>query len=142
MATIFTSLEPEAQGELLPAANVRHVSSTIASNDISKALGLGPRYLVSSICLVDLYQVCSNGGPEGGGLEFKKEIYLKILFPKNCFAQVLEIWYVASNQGPRVQDGPAPGVLGPNHRNAQKYIKKSSSEPLGLHVLHLVCSIA
>ena len=41
-------------------------------------------------------------------------------------AQMFEIWYVAlpseplpnySNEGPRVQDGLWPGVLGSSHRN-------------------------
>ena len=39
---------------------------------------------------------------------------------------MVSIWYIAwpngpvpslSNEDPRVQDGPAPGVLGANHRN-------------------------
>ena len=48
---------------------------------------------------MDLYQVCSNGGPgvqndpAAGGLVFKKEIYLKNLLLQNCLAQGLEIWY-------------------------------------------------
>ena len=49
---LFSSPEPKAQGELLPSANVRrascdvrHVSSTIASNDISSETA-GPRTLI------------------------------------------------------------------------------------------------
>ena len=34
MEGFFSSPEPKAQGELLPSANVRRVSSTIASNNI------------------------------------------------------------------------------------------------------------
>ena len=60
---------------------------TIASNissetDRSRALIFGMLH-----CLVDLYQVCSDGGPwvqngpeVGGGLGFRNEIYLKIFF--------------------------------------------------------------
>ena len=53
---------------------------------------------------MDFYQVCSNGGPRvqngpvaggGGGLVFKKEIYLKNLLLQNCLALGLEIWYIA-----------------------------------------------
>ena len=43
---------------------------------------------------------------------------------------------------PRVQDGPKQGgVLGSNHRNTKKNIKKSSSEPLGLEMLE-ICYVA
>ena len=49
---VFSSPEPEAQGELLPSANVRRatcvvrrVSSTIASNDISSETAR-PRALI------------------------------------------------------------------------------------------------
>ena len=55
---------------------------------------------------MDLYQVCSNGGPgvqngpAAGGLGFKKEIYLKNLLLQNCLAQGLEIWYIALPGGP------------------------------------------
>ena len=43
--SIFSSPEPEAQGDLLPSANVRRVSSTIASNDISSETAR-PRALI------------------------------------------------------------------------------------------------
>ena len=56
---------------------------------------------------MDLYQVCSNGGPgvqndpaAGGVLGFKKEIYLKNLLLQNCLAQGLEIWFIALSGGP------------------------------------------
>ena len=42
---IFSSPEPKAQGELLPSANVRCASSTIASNDISSETAR-PRTLI------------------------------------------------------------------------------------------------
>ena len=32
---------------------------------------------------------------------------------------------------------PSKGVLGSNHRNTQKNIQKSSSEPLGLEMLEI-----
>ena len=62
---------------------------------------------------MDLYQVCSNGGPgvrngpAAGGLGFKNEIYFKNLLLQNCLAQVLEIWYVA------LPGGPLPSVFKP-----------------------------
>ena len=74
---------------------------------------------------MDLYQVYLNGGPEvrngpaaGGGLGFKNEIYFKIFFSRTAWLRCLKfgMWHclvvlyqVCSNQGPRVQDGPAPG---------------------------------
>ena len=80
-------------------------------------------------------------GAGGGGLGFKNEIYLKIFFSRTAWLRCLKfgLWHclvvlyqVCSNQGPRVQGGPGPGVLGSNHGNAQKYIEKSSSsEPPG-----------
>ena len=47
-----------------PMSVVRHPSSTITSNDISFETAK-PRALIYGMqhCLVDLYQVCSNGGP-------------------------------------------------------------------------------
>ena len=36
---------------------------------------------------------------------------------------------------------PSNGVLGSNHRNTEKNIKKSSSEPLGLEMLE-ICYVA
>ena len=68
-------------------------------------------------CLVDLYQVCSNGGPwlqngpAAGGLGFKNEIYLKIFFSRTA-------WLIENIK------------------------KSSSSELLGLDAGNLVCSIA
>ena len=65
---------------------------------------------------MDLYQVCSNGGPwvqngpvagGGGGLGFKKEIYLKNLLLQNCLAQGLDIWFIA------VPGGPLPSLFKP-----------------------------
>ena len=62
---------------------------------------------------MDLYQVCSNGGPgvrngpAAGGLGFKNEIYFKNLLLQNCLAQVLEIWYVA------LPGGPLPSLFKP-----------------------------
>ena len=62
---------------------------------------------------MDLYQVCSNGGPgvqigpAAGGLGFKKEIYLKNLLLQNCLAQGLEIWYIA------LPGGPLPSLFKP-----------------------------
>ena len=91
---------------------------------------------------MDLYQVCSNGGPglqngpAAGGLEFKNEIYLKIFYSRTAWLWCLKFglqhclvvfYQVCSNQGPRIQGGPGPGVLGSKHGNAQKYIEKSSS---------------
>ena len=94
-----------------------------------------------------LYQVCSNGGPwlqygpAAGGLRFKNEIYLKIFFSRTARLRCLKfglyyclvvLYQVCSNQGPRIQGGPGPGVQGSNRGNAQKYIEKSSSsEPPG-----------
>ena len=62
---------------------------------------------------MDLYQGCSNGGPgvqngpAAGGLGFKKEIYLKNLLLQNCWAQGLEIWYIA------LPGGPLPSLFKP-----------------------------
>ena len=62
---------------------------------------------------MDLYQVCSNGGPgvqnrpAAGGLGFKKEIYLKNLLLQNCLAQGLEIWYIA------LPGSPLPSLFKP-----------------------------
>ena len=62
---------------------------------------------------MDLYQVCSNGGPgvqngpAAGGLGFKKEIYFKNLLLQNCLAQGLEIWYIA------LPGGPLPSLFKP-----------------------------
>ena len=55
---------------------------------------------------MDLYQVCSNGGPAAGGLGFKKEIYLKNLL-QSCLVQGLEIWFIA------LPGGPLPSLLKP-----------------------------
>ena len=43
--SLVSSPEPKAQGELLPSANVRRVSSTITSNDISSETAR-PRTLI------------------------------------------------------------------------------------------------
>ena len=82
---------------------------------------------------MDLYQVCSDGGPgvqnspAAGGLGFKIEIYLKNLLLQNCLDQVLEIKYVALPGGPlpnlfkhrsQGRRWPHQGVLDSNHRNA------------------------
>ena len=69
-------------------------------------------------CLVDIYQVCPDGGPwvqngpevcvcvwGGGGLGFGNDRnILKNLLLQNCLTQVLEIWYVA------LPGGPLPGL--------------------------------
>ena len=79
---------------------VRHPSSTITSNDISSETAK-PRALIYGMqhCLVDLYQVCSNGGPgiqncpAAGGvwaLGFKNEIYLKIFFSRSAWLRCLK----------------------------------------------------
>ena len=76
---------------------VRRPSSTIASNDISSETAK-PRALIFGMkhCLVDLYQVCSNGGPwlqngpAAGGLGFKNEIYLKIFFSRTAWLRYLK----------------------------------------------------
>ena len=50
---------------------------------------------------MDLYQVCSNGGPgvrngpTAGGVLGSKMKYTQNLLLQNCLAQVLEIWHVA-----------------------------------------------
>ena len=96
---------------------------------------------------MDLYQVCSNdgpwveNGPAAGGLGFKNEIYIKIFFSRTAWLRCLKFgmqhclvvfYQVCSNQGPRVQVAPRHGVQGSNHRNALKYVEKSSSlEPPG-----------
>ena len=69
---------------------------------------------------MDLYQVCSNGGPGvrngpaaggggggGGGLGFKMKYILQNLLLQNCLAQMLEIWYVA------LPGGPLPSLFKP-----------------------------
>ena len=62
---------------------------------------------------MDLYQVCSNGGPgvqhgpAAGGLWFKKGNILQNLLLKNCLAQELEIWYVA------LPGNPLPSLFKP-----------------------------
>ena len=79
-----------------PMSVVRRASSTIASNDISSETAK-PRALIFGMlhCLVDLYQVCSNGGPglqngpTAGGLGFKNEIYLKI-FSRTAWLRCLK----------------------------------------------------
>ena len=91
---------------------------------------------------MDLYQVCSNGGPglqngpAAGGLGFKNEIYLKKLLVQNCLAQVLEIWFVALLGGPlpslfkpRSQDPRWSRARGPKFKPwkcTEIYLKSSS----------------
>ena len=99
-----------------PVSVVRRASSVVrrqqfALNNISSET-IRPRALIFGMhCLVDLYQVCSNGGPgvqngpAAGGLGFKIEIYLKNLLLQNCLAQGLEIWYIA------LPDGPLPSLF-------------------------------
>ena len=73
---------------------------------------------------MDLYQVCSNGGPGvrngpvagggggGGGVLVSKMKYTsKSSSPEllGSGACLVILYQVCSNQGPRVQDGPAPG---------------------------------
>ena len=121
-------------------------SSTIASNHISSETAR-PRTLVFGMvyCLVDLKQVYLDGGPGvqndlAAGVLGSKMNILKIFHLQNCLAQVLGIWYVALPGGPlpiffkqSSKMAPRQGFLGSNHRNANKYIKKSSSsEPQGL----------
>ena len=62
---------------------------TIALNNISSEI-TRPRAFIFGMyhCLVDLYQVCSDGGPgvyngpAAGGIVFKNEIYLKWSSPE------------------------------------------------------------
>ena len=64
-----------------PMSGARRPSSTTASNDILSETAK-PRALIFGMqhCLVDLYQIYSNGGlgvqngPAAGGLGFKNEI--------------------------------------------------------------------
>ena len=57
-----------------------------------------PRALIFGMqhCLVDLYQVCSNGGPGvqngpgAGGLGFKNKIFLKIFFSRTAWLRCLK----------------------------------------------------
>ena len=62
---------------------------------------------------MDLYQVCSNGGPgvlngpAAGRSWVQKGNILQNLLLQNCFAQVLEIWYVA------LPGGPLPSLFKP-----------------------------
>ena len=114
-----------------------------ALNDISSAAAR-PRDLIFGIkhCLVIFYQVSSNGGtvvqngPTAWNLRFKKGIYLKFFFSRiawiRCFKFgmyhcLIVLYQVCSTQGPRAQDGPAPGVggggIGSNHRNTLNAFK-------------------
>ena len=80
-----------------PSCVVRHVSSTIALNNISSETAR-PRALICGMyhCLMDLYQVCSNGGPgvrngpAAGGLGFKNEINFKIFFSRAAWLRCLK----------------------------------------------------
>ena len=74
---------------------VRH--QQFALNNISSETSR-PRALIFGMehCLVDLYQICSNGGPGvqngpvTGGLGFKNEIHLKIVFSRTAWLMCLK----------------------------------------------------
>ena len=76
---------------------VRRASSTIALNNISSE-SARPRALIFGMwhCLMDLFQVCSNGGPgvrngpAAGGLGLKNEIYFKIFFSRTARLRCLK----------------------------------------------------
>ena len=68
-----------------------------ALNNISSET-VRPRALIFGMkhCLVDFYQVCSNGGPgirngpAAGGLGFKNKIYFKIFFFRTALLRCLK----------------------------------------------------
>ena len=74
-----------------PMSGVRRPSSTFASNDISSETAKPGAFIFGmKHCLVDHYQVCSNGGPAAGVLGFKNEIYLKIFFSRTAWLRCLK----------------------------------------------------
>ena len=69
-----------------------------ALNNISSE-NTRPRALIFDMehCLMDLYQICSNGGPgirngpAAGGHGFKNEIYFKIFFSRTVLLRCLKL---------------------------------------------------
>ena len=80
-----------------PMSVVCRASSTIALNNISSETAR-PRALIFGMyhCLMDFYQVCSNGcpgvrnGPAAGSLGFKTEIYFRIFISRTALLRCLK----------------------------------------------------